>query len=90
MDPELTVLTLNAQKMGSDIPFLNIIAVLDRHKPDFLFMTEFPLHPHNGALNHVLRNWRYSLHYHPSNALSQPEVLLETSLPTYLKHPGGG
>ena len=90
-DPELTLLILNAQKARANISSLtDIITVLDQHTPDFLFLTEIPLHPHSGALTHALRNRGFSLHYHPSNAPSQPDVLPEARLHTHLTHSRGG
>ena len=55
-----------------------------------MFMPETPSHPHSGALTHELRNRGYSLHYHPSNALSHPDVLVEARPLTHLTQSGGG
>ena len=48
------------------------------------------MHPHCGALLHVLRNREYRVHYHPVNAPFHPDGLPEARLPVQLTHPGGG
>ena len=64
----LKFLTINAQKAGANSPFLVIIVtMLDQHSPDFLFLTETPMHPHSGALLIALRNRGQGIHHHPSN-----------------------
>ena len=53
----LSVLALNAQKAGSNIPSLaNIVSIFDLHTPNFPLFTEIPLPPNNGALTRILRN----------------------------------
>jgi hypothetical protein len=65
----LKFLTINAQKAGTNSPSMaDLVTMLDQHPPDFLFLTETPLHPHSGALLHALRNRGYRIHHHPSNA----------------------
>jgi len=87
----LTLLTINAQNTGANIPSLvDAITILDDHSPYILFLTEAPLHTHNGALTHVLRNRGYSIHHHPANAPSPLDTLLEARIPAHLTHPGGG
>jgi len=87
----LTFLNLDAHKAEAISPSMaDIITVLDQHTPDFLFVTETPLHPHSGALVHRLRNWGIRLHCHSSIAPSHQDVLPEAHLPTHLTHPGGG
>ncbi len=48
------------------------------------------MHPHSGALLHVLRNMEYRVHHHPANAPFYPEGLPEARLPVQITHPGGG
>jgi hypothetical protein len=87
VDLGLTFLTLNAQKAGSKSPFMtDIITAMDRHTPDFLYLTETPLHSHSCALIYTLRNRDYRLHYCPSNASPQQDALPEARLPTHLTH----
>ena len=75
-DPELTFLTRNTLKAGANNPSIaDIITVLDQNKLAFLILTETPLYLHSGALTKALRNRGYFLHYHPSSASSQHDVL---------------
>jgi hypothetical protein len=75
---ELTFLTLNAQKAGANSPFMvEIVAMLDQHTSDFLFLTEISIRPHTGSLTNALRNRGYTFYYHPSNVASQNDVLPE-------------
>jgi hypothetical protein len=90
-DPELTFLTLNAQKAGANSPSLtDIVTVSDLFTLDFLLLVETPLYQHSGTPTHALRNRGYSSHYHPSNAPFQTDVLPEARLPTHLTHSGEG
>ena len=88
MVAELRFLAINAQKAGANSPSLvDIIPMLDNHSPDFLLLTETPLHPHSGALLHALRNRGYKIHHHPTNAPFQPEGLLDGGPPPQSHHP---
>ena len=64
--------------------------MVDAHSPDFLLLTETPMHPHSGALLHALRNRGYKVHHHQVNAPFHPDGLPEARLPAHLTHPGGG
>jgi hypothetical protein len=64
--------------------------MLDQHSPDFLFLTETPMHPHSGALIHALRNHDYIIYYHMSNAPFQLDDHPEARLPDHMTHLGGG
>ena len=48
------------------------------------------MHPHNGALLHVLCNREYRIHHHSVRAPFHPNGLPEAWLPSQLTHPGGG
>ena len=88
---ELVFFTTNAQKTGANIPSLvGIIKMLDNHYPDFIFLTETPMHPHSGTLLHALRNWGYKIHHHPTKTPFQPDGLPEARLPNHITHSGGG
>ena len=90
-DVELKFLTINVHKTGANSPSLvDIITMLDQHSPDFLFLTETPMHPHCGTLLHTPRNWGYTTHHHPTNAPLQPDGLPEARLPNQITHPCGG
>ncbi len=87
----LTLLTINVQKVGANSPSLaDVVAMLDGHSPDILFLTETPLHIRGGALTHVFRNRGYRMHYHPANVPSPPNALPEARIPDHLTHAGGG
>ena len=63
---------------------------MDLHTPDFLFLTETPLAPNNGALTHILRNRGYKLNYQPVNTLKPQDTLPAARLTDHLTHSGGG
>jgi len=87
----LKFLTINTPKAGANNPSLvDIVTMLDQHSPDFLFLTEIPMHIHSGPLLHTLRNRGYRVHHHPSNAPFQPDGLPEARFPDHITHPGGG
>ncbi len=88
-DIGITFLTLNIQKARDENPSLadDIVAMLDHHAPNFLLLTETPLHPHSGALTHVLRNQGYKFHLHPANAESHQDILPKARLPSQLTLP---
>ena len=51
----LKLLTINTKKVGANNPSLaDNVTMLDQHSPDFLFITETPMHLHSGALLHTL------------------------------------
>ena len=88
---EITILTLNTQKMGTNSPLLtDMVTLLDRHTPDVLLLTETPTLPHQGAPTQVLRNRGYKTHYHPINTPFPKDTLPEARLPTHTIHEGGG
>jgi hypothetical protein len=88
---QLSFMTLNVRKAGIYSPSLvDIVSLLDLYTPDFVLLTETPLLPNNGARTHILRNMGYKIHYHPINAPSPPDILLEARLPSRLTHAGGG
>ena len=87
----LTLLTLNTQKAGTNSPsMVDIIHMIDDHSPDILFLTETPLPTRNRALKHVLTNRGYCVHFNPANAPSPSDGLPEARIPTSLTHAGGG
>ena len=44
---EITLLTLNTQKAGTNSPSLtDLVTILDLRTPDILLLTETPIHPH--------------------------------------------
>ena len=87
----LTLLTINAQKAGTNSPSLSdIVTMIDEQLPDVLFITETPCHTRSGALQAVLRNRGFALHYNPANAPSSPDTLPEARIPAHITHPGGG
>jgi hypothetical protein len=78
------------QKAGPNSPSLvDIVSLLDIHTPDFILLTETPFLPNNAALTHILRNKRYTICYHLSNAPSSPDILPEARLLDNLTHPRG-
>jgi hypothetical protein len=82
MGERLKFFTINAQKAGANSPSLtDLVTLLDQQSPDFLLIKETPMHPHSGALLHVLRNREYRVHHHPSNASFHPDGLPEARLP---------
>ena len=88
---EITILTINTQKMGTNSPSLtDMITLLDQHTPGVLLLTETPPIPHQGALNQVLRNRGYKTHYHTVHTPSPKDKLPEARLPTHTTHNGGG
>ena len=88
---EITILTLNTQKMGPNSPSLtNIVTLLDRHTPDVLLLTETPPLSHQGALTQILRNRGYKTQYHLANAPPPTGTIPEARLPTHTTHGGGG
>jgi hypothetical protein len=87
----LKFLTIIAKKAGANSPSLtDIVTQMDQHSPDFLLLTETPMHPQSGALLHVLRNWEYRVHHHQAKAPFHPDGLPEARLPAQITHPGGG
>ena len=87
----LKFLTINVQKAEANNPSLvDIVTILVRHSPDFLFLTETPMHPHNGALIHALRDRDYIIHHHLSNVWFKPDDLPEARLPDHMIRSDGG
>ena len=87
----LSFLTINTQKTGFNSPSLtDLVSLVYTHSPDFLLLTETPMHPHSGALLHALCNREYKIHHHTVNAPFHPDGLPEARLPASLTHPGGG
>jgi hypothetical protein len=88
---DISILILNTQKAGYNTPSLtDLVTILDLHKPDILLLTETPMHPHHGALAHVLCNMGYKTHYNPGNAPSPPNTLPEARLPAHTTQNGEG
>ena len=73
---DISILTLNTHKAGYNSPSLtDLVTIIDLHKSDILLLTEAPMHPHHGALAHVLCNRGYKTHYNPVNSPSSPSTL---------------
>ena len=88
---EITLLTLNTQKAGSNSPSLGgIITVIGLHSPDFFLLAEILANPHNIKLSHTLSNRGYELHYNHANAPSRIDILPKSCLHNSITHHDGG
>ena len=88
----ITLITQNTQKTGRHSPSnTDIIALLNSHKPDILFLTETPTDKDGDALRGILSNKGYHIHYHPDNTpSSMDDTLPESRLPTSITNSRGG
>jgi hypothetical protein len=78
------------EEKGDNNPSLaDIVTMLDRHTPDFLLLTETPLHPHSEALTHTFRSRGCEMHCIPANAPPHTDTPLEARLLTKLIHTTG-